>query len=358
MMLRRFSVTNYRGFGRKLELDLTRRGDYGISGSCVSDQGISKSMVYGVNGIGKTNLGYAITDIVYTLTDSVPSQYQIDESTFLNGHDDLGYAEFEYEFGLGDHIVVYSYRKESPYRIIRESLMVDGVPIMFSDSCPEGNGHRGLKTCMSRLRSMMDDPCRNGYHVLDDLRDFVGHMVYFGPVARGTVTDCPDSMGWMDDFIVSMDLVSDFQDFLHGMTGEDIRLEEREGIIHQLFDRASLPFPSVRSSGTSELERLYCLIRGFGDASFLYLDGFDGSCHFDLARRMARCVLEAFADSQVMMVGYNTALIGTDMMRPDCYLVLSEGGLASFDESTDRELCEGHNLERMYRAGAFDNHVG
>ncbi|MBQ8179189.1 MAG: hypothetical protein IJ026_01925 [Candidatus Methanomethylophilaceae archaeon] len=69
-------------------------------------------------------------------------------------------------------------------------------------------------------------------------------------------------------------------------------------------------------------------------------------------------MLEAFADSQVMMVGYNTALIGTDMMRPDCYLVLSEGGLASFDESTDRELCEGHNLERMYRAGAFDNHVG
>ena len=43
-----------------------------------------------------------------------------------------------------------------------------------------------------------------------------------------------------------------------------------------------------------------------------------------------------------------------DLMRPDCYLVLDGGKVKSFSDATGRELRQGHNIEKMYRNGEFD----
>jgi hypothetical protein len=45
------------------------------------------------------------------------------------------------------------------------------------------------------------------------------------------------------------------------------------------------------------------------------------------------------------------------IMRPDCLLILSSRGtLTSLCNATERELREGHNLEKMYISGEFERY--
>ena len=57
---------------------------------------------------------------------------------------------------------------------------------------------------------------------------------------------------------------------------------------------------------------------------------------------------------QTILTSHNTFLADNDLLRPDCYFILSKGKLVSFADSTDREIREGHNLEKMLRQGEFN----
>ena len=57
---------------------------------------------------------------------------------------------------------------------------------------------------------------------------------------------------------------------------------------------------------------------------------------------------------QTILTSHNTYLANNELLRPDCYFMLNKGKLTSFSDSTDRELREGHNLEKMLRQGEFN----
>ena len=57
---------------------------------------------------------------------------------------------------------------------------------------------------------------------------------------------------------------------------------------------------------------------------------------------------------QTILTSHNTYIANNDLLRPDCYFTLKDGTLKSFADSTERELREGHNLEKMLRQGEFD----
>ena len=45
------------------------------------------------------------------------------------------------------------------------------------------------------------------------------------------------------------------------------------------------------------------------------------------------------------------------IMRPDCLFILSSRGtLTALCDATERELREGHNLEKMYISGEFEKY--
>ncbi len=77
-MLTKFEVTNFKNFDKKLTLDFKNTNGYQFNTECVENNTVKKALVYGHNGIGKSNLGLAVFDIVSHLTDKThrPGEYK------------------------------------------------------------------------------------------------------------------------------------------------------------------------------------------------------------------------------------------------------------------------------------------
>ena len=85
----------------------------------------------------------------------------------------------------------------------------------------------------------------------------------------------------------------------------------------------------------------------------LFIDEFDAYYHYELAEQIVK-MLEQMHNTQVILTSHNTNLLSNRIMRPDCYFILSDGKLTSFVNATNRELREGHNLEKLYMSGEFN----
>jgi len=81
---------------------------------------------------------------------------------------------------------------------------------------------------------------------------------------------------------------------------------------------------------------------------------FDAYYHYELAESIVQ-LLEKMSDTQVMLTSHNTNFAFPNrIMRPDCYFILTKEKLTALVNATDRELREGHNLEKLYMSGEFD----
>ena len=106
-MLKCFSVKGFKNFSKKITLDFSNIRDYRFNSQCLTNGLISKSIVYGKNSVGKTNLGLAIFDIVSHLTNKNVTPNLYDYYLCSDGLSD--YAEFYYVFQFGNDIIEYSY---------------------------------------------------------------------------------------------------------------------------------------------------------------------------------------------------------------------------------------------------------
>ena len=58
---------------------------------------------------------------------------------------------------------------------------------------------------------------------------------------------------------------------------------------------------------------------------------------------------------QAIVTSHNTDLLSAGLLRPDCIFKLEENKIKSFSELTEKALREAHNLQKMYKAGAFND---
>ena len=58
-------------------------------------------------------------------------------------------------------------------------------------------------------------------------------------------------------------------------------------------------------------------------------------------------------NSQILLTTHNTALLTNELLRPDCYFICSKDKIVNTHNATEKELREGHNLEKLYRGGTF-----
>ncbi|MDM8548396.1 hypothetical protein QUF61_18040, partial [Candidatus Venteria ishoeyi] len=68
-MLTKFEVSNFKNFAEKFTFDLTQTNNYVFNQNAVHNGIIKNALIYGHNGVGKSNLGFAIFDLISHLTD-------------------------------------------------------------------------------------------------------------------------------------------------------------------------------------------------------------------------------------------------------------------------------------------------
>lgn len=373
-MIYRFEVDGFRGFSSKLILDLTHKKNYEFNQDCIFDGVVKKSIVYGKNGIGKSNLGLALFDIVAHLTD-----FNINNgmySNYINANNKSGIARFKYDFKFGDDIVTYSYGKRDIKNFIYEELVINGKSVARFNREIESSayfslpGTEGLNTDLSESKISIINYIKNNSVLKDSIEKdlfykfifFVDKMLYFRSLDSNSYLGLEMGRHLITPDIVSRGNVADFERFLND-AGVKCKLcimktQGNDGVVEDIgfdFGDNKIPFYGVASTGTKSLAVFYYWMQRFKEeqcVSFIFIDEFDAFYHHSLAMLIVKEMKEAGA--QVIITTHNTNVMTNDLLRPDCYFIMDEEGIIPIFEKTDKELREAHNIEKMYKAGTFN----
>lgn len=361
-MLTRFEVEGFRNFSHRFTFNLTDVRDYRFNTSAINEGIVSCGLIYGKNAVGKTNFSNALLDISANVGRRT---FYSNKTNYLSAVDGVASARFAYTFRFGNDEVVYRYEKTGLTDYLRESVAVNGKIAFDYD-------HRAGKVVDGDLASIGADRlnwefkspgisvlayvCNNipfeEMMPLFRLYTFARSMDVIGDAYmndRGLVNTIAEN-------VIADDLVSELQDFLNAF-GIQERLTAREtpsGDIALYFEKSRLiPFAENFSSGTVALLRLFNYFHATKAPSLLFVDEFDAFYHHDLAEKVVD-YFKSQTGRQVLCASHNTDLFSNKILRPDCLFILSDHNIISAANATDRELREGHNLEKLYKAGEFD----
>lgn len=367
-MIRKFSVENYKGFKDKIIFDFTTNHDYKFHPEAVANGISKKNLVFGKNGTGKSNLGCALMDIVIHLTDKNRNAF----GPYKNLDNNINVpASFSYEFLINGHIINYDYKKNNYLSLLEERLKIDGVEVAFVDyllktkqcDLKETQGvdldqfNYGLsfiKFLHSRIDYTLD--C-----VFNDFYNFVENMLSFKSLKENQFDGYLQGGAFFADIISENggdSCLKELEKFIFEKTGVKYSLfigfdsSQNHKEIFANFENGSVPLGAVWSTGTSSLVLFFCWQLVLNSVSFLYLDEFDAFYHYELSEEILRIV--NFNDHfQSVVTTHNCGLMTNKLTRPDCCYILSNNKIEKLVDCTDRELREGHNLENLYKNGAF-----
>ena len=378
-MLKKFTVKNYKNFEKEVCLDFEKTAGYQFSTDCITDGLISKMLIYGKNATGKTNLGSAVMDIRAMLSDAIPGA---ETEAFLNADSEEDAATFSYIFDFDGQEMVYRYAKFSDYRLKWEKLEINATLIFecnFSErklvfphleavEAETANVERyvrvleageGEQLLLPFLRWLISNMALPDDSLLVKLLNYVRSMTMV--TTGNALMRVRFAASTFFKRLEQENKLEELEDFFNAMR-INCRLVLKklpDGQIELYFSHKKLvPFLKNASSGTLALLDIYRkIVVAIEKASFVYLDEFDAFYHYEMAENLVRFFKRKFPGSQIIMTSHNTNLMNNRLMRPDCLLILSgEGTLTALCDATERELREGHNLEKMYVSGEFERY--
>ncbi len=367
-MLLRFSVSGYRGFDGPIEIDFTDKKNYQFGKDCVRGEVLDKIVIVGGNGAGKTNFGYALVDIITTVTGFTRDIGQMDERCFLNGYSREGKAEFCYEFIHRGSRIEYSYSKGSPTSILSERLVVDRSTLFdYSASDPASGTYdlarlglamddvTGLDGSVSLIRTCSEKRRTSGDPAIEAVWRFARQALYYRAMwKKDEHIGLMDTDDDVEGYIIDNGYLEEFLEFLKdvGLECGNICPSGRELAIRT--GEKEIPFADAASRGTMIMCRLFCWIKRCRDSeALIFFDDFDDMFHFATARAAITRIISSNR-SQCIFVTHNSGLITNDFLRPDCCFILESGRLSSLASRTEKDIRKGHNLEKMLRDGVFD----
>ncbi|MGL4908907.1 MAG: AAA family ATPase [Bacteroidales bacterium] len=369
-MLRKFKVSNFKSFEKDFELDLTDINGYEFNKSSVKDGVVNNAVIYGQNGVGKSNLALAIFDIIEHLTDK--QKNEVAYKNYLNAYSDSDVACFYYEFLINSKIVIYEYKKTDYTTIIYERYVIDGSEYILFDRtkgtsasvCFEGT--ETLKTDIENNELSILKYVRNNTKFVDNEVNktfllffiFVEKMLYFRSLTDRTYLGLDIGSKDIYEDIVKKDNVKEFETFLNE-SGIDCQLavidETNKKTIAFDFNDKKLPLYMAASTGTQTLALFYYWYQNIKEGSkvsFLFIDEFDAFYHYSLSALIVNKLKETGV--QFILTTHNTSIMTNDLLRPDCYFEMTKQHVRPFSKSTSKELREAHNIEKMYKAGSFN----
>lgn len=364
-MLTKFAVTNYRGFADRIEWDLSKPANYEFNKHVIKGGVIKNGIIYGPNGSGKTNFSLALFDIEYHLS---YKWKKVDYyNNFIYAGDNTGIVTFEYSFRFGEDTIDYNYGKNAVGQLVEESLFVNQKNVferkknsfrIDKDQFPiDENIERNLEdnaNNVSIINFLMTSFPLGAGHYLMKLTGFVNSMLWFRSLDVREFIGLDTRVTVLDEFIISNNLLDDFSDFLYKVSGQKFKFVDHSSTDKEilcLIDKNTIPFKHIASTGTNSLQLLYFWIKRMNEASFVFIDEFDAFYHFRLAFEVCKQLFNL--DCQIFASSHNTYLMTNDLLRPDCNFILNNNKIKCLADCTDKELRFGHNIEKIYRAGAF-----
>ncbi|MDK2777564.1 MAG: AAA family ATPase [Pseudomonadota bacterium] len=369
-MLTKFEVVNFKSFSTKISFNLGDTSNYSFNSECLKDGVVNKALIYGHNGVGKSNLGFAIMDIVSHLTDknSVSQEYR----HYLNALGTSEIAEFKYEFKLPHGLIEYSYGKRSLDTLVYEKLVVNGelfaeidrrlgtaieISAAGAESLARDIGDSQISIISYIDKNTVLQRNRNNSCFAEFLV-FVNGMLFFRSLEGNSYLGLDQGRRSITKDIVERGNLIDFENFLNE-AGIECKLDkintgEDEAGIGFVFGKKVIPFYDIASQGTKSLALFYFWLQRLKETykvSFLFIDEFDAFYHHTLSELIIRKLRGV--SSQVVITTHNTSIMSNDLLRPDCYFLLSAKGLNSLANISVKELREAHNIEKMYKAGTF-----
>jgi len=364
-MLKKFSVTGFKNFKDTITIDFSDVRDYRFHPEYVTDGLLNTAIIYGKNAVGKTNFGLALFDVVSILTSNnvTPGLYDY----YLNVNNEKEYAEFEYVFQFDSDEIIYGYSKRAVGMLHYEYLQLNGKELLrvstemdienegLVELAPNLNWEHNTEG--SAVKYFLFNSSLVPKHPLSRMMKFVNNMLWFRNLDENR-------------YIGYREKASDYQTFMFKNQGHMFEFNEllkRSGIDESVLAKMDtdgetrlyfdtdppLPFQKVASSGTKSLYTFYYWYKTAPDVSFMYMDEFDAFYHYELAETIVT-MLEKVSGFQKIFTSHNTNLLSNRIMRPDCYFILTKDKLTSLANATERELREGHNLEKLYMSGEFN----
>jgi len=369
-MLRKFKVSNFKGFDKNFSLDLTEVNGYEFNTECIKNEIVNNALVYGHNGVGKSNLALAIFDIIEHLTDKNRDERVY--KNYLNAYNESDHAEFYYEFLINSKVVTYEYRKTDYKTIIYEKFTVDNNEFVIFDRINSSSAtikFKGAETLKTEINNnelsvlkyiknnteLESNPINDTFAVFFR---FVESMLYFRSLEDRMYLGLEEFRGKsiLED-IIEKNNVEDFECFLNA-AGIECKLSEEANLNKKTlvfnFNGKILPFYNAVSTGTSALTLFYYWyqsIKNDSKVSFLFIDEFDAFYHHALSALVVEKLKQTGV--QFILTTHNTSIITNDLLRPDCYFLMSKNNIRSLSKCTTKELREAHNIEKMYKAGTF-----
>ena len=203
--------------------------------------------------------------------------------------------------------------------------------------------------------ALLEDNSEN--QVFLQFASWVNHMLLFYSLDNRGYEGFSAGSEKLAKGIIERGKLNDFEKFL-GENGIKYKLVERkdgmgEPQIYCQMPYGEVDFFSIASTGTSSLALFYYWYIQMEQASFVFIDEFDAFYHFELAESLVK-LLRKLGNTQILLTTHNTDLMSNDLLRPDCYFLIDDSRIVSLTDSTEKELRKAHNLQKMYKAGAFN----
>lgn len=370
-VLKEFKVMGFKNFKEELFFDLGTARNYEFNSDVVKNGVIKTALVYGINGSGKSNLGYAIFDLIGHLTDKRKTIDKYD--LYLNLEKDIKKASFYYKFQFGKDILEYHYEKKSYVELTREIIKINGnvvidynhelrnltIPIINLRGAENLNSNLGnSKISFVKYLSnntKLDNRVKEN-RIFNKFIGFVDNMLFFRSLRTNEYQGFMNSSSFIHNEIVKHGKLNEFQKFLsENKLNYDLATEHRddkEVIVCKFSTGKTVDLGKIYSTGTEALSLFFYWKIFFEKISFVFIDEFDAFYHYEIAKNIIE-VIKQTKGLQGVMTTHNTDVMSNDLLRPDCYFILNENKISSLADATEKELRCAHNLQKMYKAGAF-----
>lgn len=370
-MLTKIEISNFKSFNKNFIFDLNNTSSFAFNKECIENSIVNKAIIYGQNGCGKSNLGFAIFDLISHLTDKeISTKYYLN---YLNANNDDLKATFEFTFKFEENTVKYAYTKSNYQTLISEELIINnksyasinreestifkttalGAETLNKDL---GDSNISIISYISRNSILLEDNINNTFKQFEE---FINNMLYFRSLDDKCYIGYEQGEHYIANDIVEHNNLEDFELFLNN-AGITCKLTSKKvddtNHIYFVFNNKNILFFDIASSGTTALALFYFWyqrLKNNDGVSFLFIDEFDAFYHHSLSRIIIE-KLKEITNTQIILTTHNTSIISNDLLRPDCYFLMYSDKIKSLSRSTQKELREAHNIEKMYRAGSFE----